>query len=150
MRKFAALLLVLALVVAIVPTTNVRAQDNSGINCFTDEEATVVVAAGAVGIELQLAQEAAEAFMEACPNITVNVLETPDMVQDRLGLYLQLFEAQSPDVDVFQIDVIWPGERPTAITSCISSCTKLQTQGVWIPAFAGMTLKYKEKHIMFR
>ncbi len=110
MRKLAALLLVLVLVVSALPTAATNAQDESKIKCFTDEEATVVVAAGAVGIELQLAKEAAEAFMEACPNITVNVLETPDMVQDRLGLYLQLFEAQSPDVDVFQIDVIWPGD----------------------------------------
>jgi trehalose/maltose transport system substrate-binding protein len=31
-------------------------------------------------------------------------------VQDRLGLYLQFFEAQSSEVDVYQIDVIWPGD----------------------------------------
>ena len=42
--------------------------------------------------------------MEACPNITVEVLETPDLATDRLGLYLQLFEAQDTSVDVFQID----------------------------------------------
>ncbi|MBN1966987.1 MAG: ABC transporter substrate-binding protein [Anaerolineae bacterium] len=109
MRKTFALLLVLVIALSALPMT-VGAQDDMGINCFTDEEATVTVAAGAVGIELELAQEEAAAFMEACPNITVNVLETPDMVQDRLGFYLQLWEAESSDVDVFQIDVIWPGD----------------------------------------
>jgi trehalose/maltose transport system substrate-binding protein len=38
------------------------------------------------------------------------VLTTPDLANDRLGLYLQFFEAQSPEVDVYQIDVIWPGD----------------------------------------
>jgi trehalose/maltose transport system substrate-binding protein len=48
--------------------------------------------------------------MDANPNVTVNVLDTPNMVQDRLGLYLQFFEAQSSEVDIYQIDVIWPGD----------------------------------------
>ncbi len=108
MRKIAALLLVIVMVLTALPMT-VSAQGGE-VNCFTDEAANIVVAAGAVGIELELAQEAAAEFMEYCPNISVSVLETPDMVQDRLGLYLQLFEAQSADVDVFQIDVIWPGD----------------------------------------
>jgi trehalose/maltose transport system substrate-binding protein len=42
--------------------------------------------------------------------VTVNVLETPDLTDNRQALYLQMFEAQSSDVDVFQIDVIWPGD----------------------------------------
>lgn len=40
----------------------------------------------------------------------VIVLETPDLTTDRLGLYLQYFEAQSGVVDIYQIDVIWPGD----------------------------------------
>lgn len=71
---------------------------------------TVTVAAGAVGIELQLTREAAARYMEQNPGVTVNVLETPDLADSRLGVYLQLFEAQSPSVDIYQIDVIWPGD----------------------------------------
>lgn len=71
---------------------------------------TVTVVAGAVGQELQLTREAAERYMAENPGVTVNVLESPDMVQDRLGFYLQFFEAQSSEADVFQIDVIWPGD----------------------------------------
>jgi trehalose/maltose transport system substrate-binding protein len=71
---------------------------------------TVTVAAGAVGQELELTQQAAQRFMELNPGVTVNVLDTPDLADDRLGLYLQFFQAQSPEVDVYQIDVIWPGD----------------------------------------
>ncbi|MBA3532985.1 MAG: ABC transporter substrate-binding protein [Ardenticatenales bacterium] len=48
--------------------------------------------------------------MEMHPEVQVNVLETIDSATDRLGLYLQFFEAQSSEVDVYQIDVIWPGD----------------------------------------
>ncbi len=73
-------------------------------------QVTVTVAAGAVGQELELTRAAAERYMAANPGVTVNVLETPDLADSRLGVYLQLFEAQSADVDVYQIDVIWPGD----------------------------------------
>ncbi|HET8984730.1 MAG TPA: extracellular solute-binding protein, partial [Trueperaceae bacterium] len=73
-------------------------------------QTTITIAAGAVGQELELARAAAARYMALHPDVTVNVLETPDLADSRLGVYLQLFEAQSSDVDVFQIDVIWPGD----------------------------------------
>ncbi|MEZ4836333.1 MAG: ABC transporter substrate-binding protein [Caldilineaceae bacterium] len=73
-------------------------------------ETVITVAAGAVGIEFELAQAAAQRYMEANPGVTVEILDTPDLADDRLGLYLQFFEAQSSEVDVYQIDVIWPGD----------------------------------------
>ncbi len=74
------------------------------------EKVTVTIAAGAVGQELQMAKDGAQRYMDAHPNVTVKVLDTPDLVQDRLGLYRQFFEAKSDQVDVYQIDVIWPGD----------------------------------------
>jgi trehalose/maltose transport system substrate-binding protein len=71
---------------------------------------TVTIATGAVGQELELARAAAQRYMDANPGVTVNVLDTPDLADDRLGLYLQFFQAQSSEVDVYQIDVIWPGD----------------------------------------
>ena len=73
-------------------------------------ETVITVAAGAVGQELELTKKAAEMYMEIHPDVTVKVLDTPDMVQDRLGLYLQFLEAKSPEIDVYQVDVIWPGD----------------------------------------
>ncbi|MCA9980159.1 MAG: extracellular solute-binding protein, partial [Anaerolineales bacterium] len=71
---------------------------------------TLRLFAGNVGQELELSQAAARQFEADNPGVTVEVIDTPDFVQDRLGVYLQLFEAQSPEGDVFQIDVIWPGD----------------------------------------
>lgn len=71
---------------------------------------TITIATGAVGQELELAQAAAQRYMDANPGVTINVLDTPDLADDRLGLYLQFFQAQSSQVDVYQIDVIWPGD----------------------------------------
>lgn len=73
-------------------------------------DVVITVAAGAVGQELELTQAAADMYMDQNPGVIVNVLDTPDLAQDRLGLYLQFFEAQSSEVDVYQIDVIWPGD----------------------------------------
>lgn len=74
------------------------------------EEITLRVFAGNVGQELELTKAGSQRFMDANPGITVEVIDTPDFVEDRLGVYLQLFEAQSSEGDVFQIDVIWPGD----------------------------------------
>lgn len=74
------------------------------------EKVTINVATGAVGQELQMAEDGAKRYMEKNPNVTVKILSTPDMVQDRLAVYRQFFESKSPDVDLYQIDVIWPGD----------------------------------------
>jgi trehalose/maltose transport system substrate-binding protein len=74
------------------------------------EEIVLSIFGGNVGMELELTRGAVERYMELNPNVTVRVIDTPDMVEDRLGVYLQLFEAQSSQGDVFQIDVIWPGD----------------------------------------
>ncbi|HXV25342.1 MAG TPA: hypothetical protein VED46_13905 [Alphaproteobacteria bacterium] len=36
-------------------------------------------------------------------------MSTPNHSTERLAVYQQLLAAQSADVDLFQIDVIWPG-----------------------------------------
>ena len=70
--------------------------------------ATVTISCGAVGIELTLCQEGAEAWAEQSGH-EVRVVSTPNSSSERLALYQQLLAAQASDIDVFQIDVIWPG-----------------------------------------
>jgi trehalose/maltose transport system substrate-binding protein len=91
------------------PSTETTAGGGGGGEC-TGEEVTLRVFTGSVGQELELAIEAGQAFSELNPCVTVENIDTPDFVEDRLGTYQQLFEAQSPEGDVFQIDVIWPGD----------------------------------------
>jgi trehalose/maltose transport system substrate-binding protein len=77
---------------------------------LAEDKVTITLACGAVGLEKELTEEAAALYMEANPNVEVKVLDTPDLATDRIGLYLQFFEAKSAEVDVYQIDVIWPGD----------------------------------------
>lgn len=68
----------------------------------------LVVAAGAVGQELEFLNGMLAQYMELCPNVTASALESPDLVNDRLGLYIQFLGSRSPAVDIYNIDVIWP------------------------------------------
>ncbi len=70
--------------------------------------ATISISCGAVGLELELCQEGSNAWAEATGN-EVNVISTPNSATERLALYQQILAANSADIDVFQIDVIWPG-----------------------------------------
>ncbi len=72
------------------------------------EAATVSISCGAVGIELEVCREGTEAWSASTGN-HVRVISTPNSTTDRLALYQQLLAAGSADIDVFQIDVIWPG-----------------------------------------
>ncbi len=98
MNKFLVMLLTLVFVFSVPMLT------------LSAEEVTVTVAGGAVGEELELTRRAAEMYMDENPDVRVTVLDTPDMVEDRRGLYLQFFESRSSQVDIYQIDVIWPGD----------------------------------------
>lgn len=57
-------------------------------------------------------READQAAIDYCNEQTganVTVVTGPQSATDRLAQYLQFFGAQSGDIDVMQIDVIWPG-----------------------------------------
>ena len=69
---------------------------------------TISMSCGAVGLELKICQEGADAWAKKTGN-QVKVISTPNSATERLALYQQLLAAKSPDIDVFQIDVIWPG-----------------------------------------
>lgn len=70
--------------------------------------ATISISCGAVGQELELCRQGAEAWAKKTGN-TVTLVSTPKSTTERLALYQQLLAAGASDIDVFQIDVIWPG-----------------------------------------
>lgn len=69
---------------------------------------TVTLACGSVGIEASLCREGAEAWARETGN-AVTLVSTPPGSTERLALFQQLLAARSGDIDVFQIDVVWPG-----------------------------------------
>ncbi len=66
------------------------------------------ISCGAVGIELSLCQQGVEAWSKQTGH-SVKVVSTPNSATERLALYQQILGARSADIDVLQIDVIWPG-----------------------------------------
>jgi trehalose/maltose transport system substrate-binding protein len=70
--------------------------------------ATVAIACGAVGVEFELCRQGAQAWA-ARSGHTVKLISVPNDANERLALFQQLLAARSPDIDVFQIDVVWPG-----------------------------------------
>lgn len=70
--------------------------------------ATVAISCGAVGRELELCREGAEAWA-ARTGHSVRLVSTPGSGTERLALYQQLLAARAPELDVLQIDVVWPG-----------------------------------------
>lgn len=104
MKRALGLLLIVALVLS--SATIVVGQ---GDMACPDGTATINVTSGAVGAELEVGQQAAARYSEMCPNITINFVEMPDSTTDRLALYQQFWAAESSDIDLYYVDVIWAG-----------------------------------------
>lgn len=71
-------------------------------------QVTLAISCGAVGIEARLCREGAEAWSRETGH-GVELVSTPAGSTERLALYQQLLAARSGDIDVLQVDVVWPG-----------------------------------------
>jgi trehalose/maltose transport system substrate-binding protein len=70
--------------------------------------AEITFACGSTGIQSRLCDEAAKAWSAKTGN-TVKVVAAPQSTSEQLALYQQFLTGKSSDIDVFQVDVIWPG-----------------------------------------
>ncbi|WP_435103667.1 ABC transporter substrate-binding protein [Arhodomonas sp. AD133] len=68
----------------------------------------LTISCGAVGAELALCEEGVAKWEEKTGH-QVDIVSTPNSSTERLSLYQQILSAQSSDIDVMQIDVVWPG-----------------------------------------
>jgi trehalose/maltose transport system substrate-binding protein len=69
---------------------------------------TISISCGSVAIEGELCKSATAAWSQKTGH-KVNIVSTPNEPDDRLTLYQQNLASKSPNIDVYQIDVIWPG-----------------------------------------
>ncbi len=69
---------------------------------------SIKISCGAVGRELELCRESADAWAAKTGN-QVQVVATPNDSSERLALYEQVLSSGSDKIDVFQVDVVWPG-----------------------------------------
>lgn len=66
------------------------------------------VACGSVGIELQLCTEGVRRWSEKTGH-PASIVSMPAQTSERLALYQQFLSAKQSSIDVFQVDVVWPG-----------------------------------------
>lgn len=70
--------------------------------------ATLTISCGSVGQETKECQDESNVWAVKTGN-TVKVLGAPQSDTERLALYQQYLAAGSSDIDIYEIDVIWPG-----------------------------------------
>ncbi len=80
----------------------------SSIVASSSYAVTITIACGAVGDEFELCKKNVDAWAAETGNEVV-MFQSPNLTTDRLGLFQQIFAAKSSEIDVVQIDVIWPG-----------------------------------------
>lgn len=68
----------------------------------------ISIACGSVGTEQQLCREHAQSWAQNTGH-QVKIISMPKSSTNRLALYQQWLATRSTDIDVIQIDVIWPG-----------------------------------------
>lgn len=89
-----------------------------GMVAFAQQDVTVTYITGNRGPDVEWAQGIAQKYTDANPhtiggedyNVNINVIAGPESATDRSQQYLQYFEANSGEVDIMEIDVIWPGD----------------------------------------
>ncbi|MFN4237071.1 MAG: ABC transporter substrate-binding protein [Vogesella sp.] len=72
------------------------------------QAAPLKISCGAVGQELELCKQSVAEWSKKTGN-DVQVVSTPNDSNERLALYQQILGSGSDKIDVFQIDVVWPG-----------------------------------------
>jgi len=72
------------------------------------QAASIKISCAAVGQELELCKGTAEAWAKKTGN-AIQVVTPPNDASERLALYQQLLSAGSDKIDVFQVDVTYPG-----------------------------------------
>jgi trehalose/maltose transport system substrate-binding protein len=72
------------------------------------QAAEISISCSALGKEHEICKEGVDAWAKKSGH-TVKIVSTPNSATERLALYQQLLAAGAADIDVFQIDVVWPG-----------------------------------------
>ena len=70
--------------------------------------ATITISCGSVGQDFEFCKKTTEDWAKKTGN-TVKLFTPPQSTTDILALFRQMFAAQSSDLDVINVDVVWPG-----------------------------------------
>ena len=77
-------------------------------SCLSAAAATLTIACGSGGTELEMCKRHADEWARRTGN-TVKTFTQPGSATEALALYRQLFAGHSTAIDVVRIDTVWPG-----------------------------------------
>ncbi|MGC9313438.1 MAG: ABC transporter substrate-binding protein [Sediminispirochaetaceae bacterium] len=111
MKKLLFVLLGLTLVVGFVFAG--AQQEQAAEKAEAEGEIVIRFAADPNGASFDINKMQAEKYMAEHPNVKIELYDTSRSTTDLLGQYKQFWEAQSGELDIYRIDVIWPGDIAT-------------------------------------
>lgn len=68
----------------------------------------ITISCGALGQELELCRDGAEAWARQTGH-TVRTVSVPNSASERLALYQMMLAGGASQIDIYQLDVVWPG-----------------------------------------
>mgnify|MGYP000036928065 CR=1 FL=1 len=72
------------------------------------QAATITISCGSVGQDFEFCKKHTEEWARKTGN-TVKMFTIPNSTTDILALFRQMCAAKSTDLDVINVDVVWPG-----------------------------------------
>jgi len=79
----------------------------TGSLVFNSYAATIGLATGAVGKDVELMREVLDRYEQRNPGTEVEIITMPAGTTDQFGQYKIWLTAQSSDIDIYMVDVIW-------------------------------------------
>jgi trehalose/maltose transport system substrate-binding protein len=104
--------------------------------------ATLAISCGAVGVEMRLCQQGVDAWAKQTGN-EVKIVATPNSSTERFALYQQILASHSSDIDILQIDVVWPGTLAPHLVDLSQYISKDTTQQYFPSLIANDTVAGK-------
>lgn len=93
---------------------------------------TVAIACSSTGLDQKACTEGARAWAARSGN-HVRIVSTPSSATARLALYQQFLAAGAADIDVYTIDVVWPGQLARELID-LSPYVSPQRRAEYVPA----------------
>jgi trehalose/maltose transport system substrate-binding protein len=104
--------------------------------------ATIHVASGSTGGDLEAWRETIALYEKQSGN-KVELVPAPQNSTEQLALYQQMLAAGAADIDVFQIDIIWPGMLASHMVDLKDKFSKADLDKFFKPILAANTVNGK-------
>jgi trehalose/maltose transport system substrate-binding protein len=94
-----------------------------------EEKIVITMTGSSVAKEGELIEKGAQLYMKEHPNVEIKLVEVPDSTTARFIMYMKKLLDEDPEIDLYQIDVIWPGEMANHLLDLYQYGARKFTEG---------------------